>query len=167
MNYDRVITISVGNNRMSKNWQPQNILLSEFYEKLRIPNRSTETLNEYLNLKKSEQDEKKDIGGFVAGSLSGPRRKAGAVVGRDLITLDFDNMFYITIFRLSWMFLPKKPIPNWSLNFFWRLTRQPSQQEVPEFLPENSCNYVTVRFTMRTKYPFLFTIVKLMPLWNL
>ena len=92
MNYDRVVTISVGNNRMSKNWKPQNILLSEFYEKLRIPNRSTETLNEYLNLKKSEQDEKKDIGGFVAGSLSGPRRKAGAVVGRDLITLDFDNI---------------------------------------------------------------------------
>lgn len=54
-----VITISVGNNRMSKTGSLRNILLSEFYEKLHIPNRSTETLNEYLNLKKSEQDEKK------------------------------------------------------------------------------------------------------------
>ena len=92
MLYDRTITITVGNNRKSINWQPQSLLLSEFYEKLRIPSRSTETMQEYLSLKKSEQDDKKDIGGFVAGSLSGPRRKAGAVTGRDLITLDLDNI---------------------------------------------------------------------------
>ena len=92
MRYDRQITITVGNNRKSINWQPQAIMLSEFYEKLRIPNRSTETMQEYLALKKSEQDDRKDIGGFVAGSLSGYRRKAGAVTGRDVITLDFDNI---------------------------------------------------------------------------
>ena len=92
MQYDRKISIAVGNNRRSANWQPQMLMLSEFYEKLRIPARSTETMAEYLILKKSEQDERKDIGGFVAGSLSGPRRKAGAVTGRDLITLDFDNI---------------------------------------------------------------------------
>lgn len=92
MQYDREITITVGNNRKSVNWQPQSIMLSEFYEKLRIPNRSTETMREYLNLKKSEQDDKKDIGGFVAGTLSGPRRRAGAVTGRDIITLDFDTI---------------------------------------------------------------------------
>lgn len=92
MQFDRPITITVGNNRKSVNWQPQTIMLSEFYEKLRIPSRSTETMQEYLSLKKSEQDDKKDIGGFVAGSLSGPRRKAGAVTGRDIITLDFDSI---------------------------------------------------------------------------
>ena len=92
MQYDRKIIITVGNNRRSANWQPQTLMLSEFYEKLRIPARSTETMAEYLALKKSEQDDRKDIGGFVAGSLSGPRRKAGAVTGRDLITLDFDNI---------------------------------------------------------------------------
>lgn len=92
MLHDRQITITVGNNRKSINWQPQTTMLSEFYEKLRIPNRSTETLQNYLKLKKSEQDDKKDIGGFVAGKLSGPRRKSGAVIGRDIITLDFDNI---------------------------------------------------------------------------
>lgn len=92
MLHDRQITITVGNNRKSINWQPQTIMLSEFYEKLRIPNRSTETLQNYLKLKKSEQDDRKDIGGFVAGKLSGPRRKSGAVIGRDIITLDFDNI---------------------------------------------------------------------------
>lgn len=92
MQYDRRITITVGSSRKSINWQLQSIMLSEFYEKLRIPSRSTETMQEYLSLKKSAQDEKKDIGGFVAGSLSGSRRKAGAVTGRDVITLDFDNI---------------------------------------------------------------------------
>ena len=92
MQNDRKIIITVGNNRRSVNWQPQTLMLSEFYEKLRIPTRSTETMADYLVLKKSEQDDRKDIGGFVAGSLSGPRRKAGAITGRDLITLDFDNI---------------------------------------------------------------------------
>lgn len=92
MQYDRKIIVTVGNNRRSANWQPQILMLSEFYEKLRIPARSTETMAEYLTLKKSEQDDRKDIGGFVAGSLSGSRRKAGAVTGRDFITLDFDNI---------------------------------------------------------------------------
>lgn len=47
---------------------------------------------EYLAFPKNEQDDKKDIGGFVAGSFSGTRRKSSAVTGRDLITLDLDNI---------------------------------------------------------------------------
>lgn len=46
----------------------------------------------YLRLTKPQQDELKDVGGFVAGALSGPRRKGSAVAGRDVITLDFDNI---------------------------------------------------------------------------
>jgi hypothetical protein len=67
-------------------------MLSELYEKLRVPARSTETAAQYLALKKSEQDELKDVGGYVAGGLTGTRRKAGAVTGRDVITLDLDNI---------------------------------------------------------------------------
>jgi predicted P-loop ATPase len=89
---DRKILISVGNNRRSVNWQPQTLLLSELYEKMRIPARSTETMQEYLNLKKSEQDDLKDVGGYVAGGLLGTRRKAAAVTGRDVLTLDLDNI---------------------------------------------------------------------------
>lgn len=92
MQYDRKITYTVGNNRKSIHWQGQTSTLSAFYEKLRHPSRSTETMAEYLDCKKSEQDDKKDIGGFVAGTLSGPRRKAGTVTGRDIITLDLDTI---------------------------------------------------------------------------
>ena len=48
MVYDRQIIITVGNNRKSINWQPQSIMLSEFYEKRRIPSRTTETMQEDL-----------------------------------------------------------------------------------------------------------------------
>ena len=89
---DRKILISVGNHRRSVNWQPQTLLLSELYDRLRVPARSTESMQEYLNLSKSKQDDLKDVGGYVAGGLLGTRRKAGAVTGRDVLTLDLDNI---------------------------------------------------------------------------
>lgn len=92
MQYDRTITISVGASRRATHWQPQTMRVSELYEKLRLPARGAETLTEYLSLPKGKQDDLKDVGGFVAGTLSGPRRKAGAVTGRDVLTLDLDNI---------------------------------------------------------------------------
>lgn len=92
MIYERQITITVGENRKSVNWKPQTLLLSEFYTRLSIPARSSETMAVYLGLTKGQQDDLKDIGGFVAGTLSGTRRKANAVTGRDVLTLDLDNI---------------------------------------------------------------------------
>lgn len=92
MLHDRRITISVGSSRKAIQWQPQSMMLSEFYRRLSVPARGAESLAEYLQMPKSQQDDLKDIGGFVAGTLSGPRRKAGAVTGRDLLTLDLDNI---------------------------------------------------------------------------
>ncbi len=92
MIYDRQITISVGSSRKAVQWQPQSMQLSELYTRLRLPARGTETLAEYLQLPKSQQDDLKDVGGFVGGTLNGPRRKAGAVTGRDILTLDLDSI---------------------------------------------------------------------------
>lgn len=89
---DRQITISVGSSRTSTDWQPQTLTVSELYERLQIPARGTETQAEYFAMQKSQQDKLKDVGGFVAGALNGPRRKANAVTGRDVITLDLDNI---------------------------------------------------------------------------
>ncbi|WP_370866817.1 VapE domain-containing protein [Flavonifractor sp. DFI.6.63] len=89
---DRQITITTGASRRATQWTPQIILISEFYERLSLPKRGTETLAEYLNLSKGQQDDLKDVGGFVGGTLNGLRRKANAVTGRDLITLDLDNI---------------------------------------------------------------------------
>ena len=92
LQHDRKIKISIGNSRKDMRWKPQSLTVGELWEKLKSPARGTETISQYLALKKSQQDELKDVGGFVAGSLDGGRRKASAVTGRDIITLDFDTI---------------------------------------------------------------------------
>lgn len=90
LQHDRSIVISVGNSRKDIQWKAQNTTYGELYERLRSPQRGVETLADYLSLKKVDQDNLKDVGGFVGGSLSGGRRKATNVIGRDVITLDLD-----------------------------------------------------------------------------
>ena len=82
----------MGESRKSTNWQRVETTWSDLVEKLRTPTRTTETIEEYLNMSKAEQGKLKDCGGFVGGTLNGPQRKAANVEGRDLITLDMDNI---------------------------------------------------------------------------
>lgn len=92
MQNNRKIALASGASRRATVWTTQTLMVSELWEKLKVPARGTETLAEYLNLKKAQQDDLKDIGGFVGGTLNGPRRKANNVAGRDIITLDLDNI---------------------------------------------------------------------------
>lgn len=92
LRYDRQLRISVGASRKEMRWKPQTISISELWEKLGTPMRGIETLAEYLSLKKAQQDELKDVGGFVGGTLQNGRRKANNVTGRDIVTLDFDTI---------------------------------------------------------------------------
>lgn len=92
MRYNRQLKISTGGSRKATHWPESILLWSEFVERLKTPIRGTETIEEYLALPKSQQDALKDVGGFVGGSLAGARRKAANVTGRDLITLDLDNI---------------------------------------------------------------------------
>lgn len=89
---NRLLAISVGNNRKSVNWQRVELLWSDFVERIRNPQRTPETLEQYLAMGRAEQGVLKDIGGFVGGTLAGSHRKASAVTGRDLVTLDMDNI---------------------------------------------------------------------------
>ena len=87
---DKKLIISVGQSRTSKQWNQTELMWSEFIERLRTPQRTTETVEQYHQLPKLAQAKLKDIGGFVGGSLIGLQRKAINVTGRDLITLDLD-----------------------------------------------------------------------------
>lgn len=89
---DKAVTISVANQRYSTNWQPSNSSLSELYTRLEQPIRGAETLAQYLKLKKVQQDDLKDVGGFVAGRLNSSHRKNTTVVDRCIVTLDFDTI---------------------------------------------------------------------------
>ena len=89
---DKQLSVSVGNSRKATSWQPLTLTVSELYSRLETPMRGTETIAEYLAMPKAEQDNRKDIGGFVGGRLSGPRRKANNVIDRCIVTLDFDTI---------------------------------------------------------------------------
>lgn len=92
MQYNRQLTISAAGSRRASQWPAQTLYWSELIERLRTAVRGTETLAEYLKLPKSRQDDLKDVGGFVGGTLHENRRKATHVTGRDIISLDLDNI---------------------------------------------------------------------------
>lgn len=93
MTYDRQITISAGSSRNATRWPLQTLYWSELVERLQVPTRGTETLDTYLKLTKAQQDNLKDVGGFVGGIIhNGGRRKAGSIDGRDVLTLDLDHI---------------------------------------------------------------------------
>lgn len=92
MQNNRMLHISTAGSRKAIQWPGSTIMWSEFTEKLSTPVRGDETLEQYLAFPKAQQDELKDIGGFVGGTLKGNRRKQDHVEGRDLLTLDLDNI---------------------------------------------------------------------------
>lgn len=92
MQNDKKLKISVANNRKSTNWISQEILWSEFIKKLSTPTVTNESFEQFIRLKKSQQDELKDVGGFVGGVLKDNRRKSENVLNRCLISLDADNI---------------------------------------------------------------------------
>ena len=80
MQFDKKINIAVGNSRKSITWTNTEMMWSDFISKLQTPIKSTETLAEYMRYQKSKQDDLKDVGGFVGGSLSNGRRKSNNVL---------------------------------------------------------------------------------------
>ena len=89
---DRQLKISAAGNRWSKNWPTLQITWRGFLDKIKTPQRTSESYAEYMKLSKPQQDDLKDVGGFVGGELKDGRRKAVNVLSRDLITLDLDSI---------------------------------------------------------------------------
>ena len=62
MQYDRKLKISIAHSRKSTNWITEEITWSNFIKKLENPIRTQETYEQFMKLKKSQQDELKDVG---------------------------------------------------------------------------------------------------------
>lgn len=83
--------ISTGNSRKDKVWKEQTVSWEEFVEKLSQTTVTSETQEEYRKMKKYQQDNVKDVGGFVAGKLKDGRRRKESVIHRSMLTLDMDH----------------------------------------------------------------------------
>lgn len=88
--YDGQLPIATGRSRMETHWRNKQIPWSQLLKKLEKPTRTPESYAEYMKLPKNQQDQIKDVGGFVGGRLKGGRRTAENVAVRQIITLDAD-----------------------------------------------------------------------------
>lgn len=87
---ERVFIVSVGDSRESKKWKRTNYKWPDFVQRCTQTQRTKETAVEYARMSKDKQGKIKDVGGFVAGSLNGERRKKENVTSRSMLTLDLD-----------------------------------------------------------------------------
>ncbi len=82
--------ISTGNSRKDRFWKEQTVSWDEFVKRLSRTTVTSETQEEYRKMKKYQQDNVKDVGGFVAGQLKDGRRTKASIINRSMLTLDMD-----------------------------------------------------------------------------
>ncbi len=87
---DPEIWISEGRSRFSKEWKNKRLHWSVLLARLKNATMTQETMTEFLAMSKSQQDQIKDVGGFVGGTLTDGQRKSETVKLRSLVTFDLD-----------------------------------------------------------------------------
>lgn len=98
------LSISVGNSRMEKKWNQVDMSLDAFRDRIATTTRTAETVSQYAKMSKAQQDNIKDVGGFVMGTLKGGRRKKDCVITRSGLTLDMDYASPDTIEHVEMLF---------------------------------------------------------------
>ena len=82
--------LSVAGSSASLKWTTVKYTWSDFLERLNRDIRGTETMRDFDRLDRTARANLKDVGGYMAGGLSGARRLKSAVLSRSMITLDVD-----------------------------------------------------------------------------
>ena len=88
----RELNFCVADSRRASVWRPVRMSLEQLWDRLSVPVRTAETVEEYRAMPKGERDRIKDRGGFLAGTLDGGRRRKRDVTGRSMVTLDCDRL---------------------------------------------------------------------------
>lgn len=84
------LEIAIAPSRMAKTWKNVTWTWGELVDKCRKTKRTGETSAEYNAMTKAEQAARKDVGGFVGGTLKEGKRRNGFVTSRSCATLDID-----------------------------------------------------------------------------
>ena len=86
------LAVACGNSSRAKTWTNKKMTFEQLKARLRNTLRTSETVDEYKNMKSTDRETAKDHGGFVAGELKNGRRRIDAVLSRSMITLDGDQV---------------------------------------------------------------------------
>ncbi len=87
----RDLPLAYGNSCFAKTWPNKTTTFDDLCTRLEHTIRTTESVEEYPKLPKTERDRIKDKGGFVGGQLRDNRRKRENVICRSMLTLDCDH----------------------------------------------------------------------------
>lgn len=91
--YDAEITIAIAKSRFSQHLTNEHLLWSEFINRLSNAKQINQTFDEYLKLSKDKQDDLKDVGGFIGGTLIADGNKTlDNILSRQILTFDADNL---------------------------------------------------------------------------
>ncbi|MEW8995713.1 VapE domain-containing protein [Clostridium sp.] len=104
LKYEGSLTLAVGESRRDKQWNNVHVTWGQLIEKLSSTVYTSETLEEYRNSPKDLQDNIKDVGGFVGGTLKDGRRTKASVMDRQLLTLDCDYATSYLWYTLDMLF---------------------------------------------------------------
>lgn len=87
---DIELNIATGRSRKEVVWRNRKTFWSKLVNRVATTHRTHENYADYLKMKKDEQANIKDVGGFVGGHLKEGKRSNGYVLNRQIITLDID-----------------------------------------------------------------------------
>ena len=87
LQYDIEFTIATAPQRFAKKWKHTKTTWTHLLERLSKPTVTGETVAEYKAMKKSDRDNRKDIGGFVCGYLKDGQRLKQNVEYRQVVCL--------------------------------------------------------------------------------
>ena len=79
LKYNGKLQIATAATRFTKTWRNGETTWQELLNKLQKTTRTGETIKQFLALKKNEQDNIKDVGGFFGGYLIGGKRGNNSV----------------------------------------------------------------------------------------
>ena len=97
----RDLNIAYGNSCHAKTWSNKTTTFDALCDRLSTTIRTTESVQEYPKLPKTQRDQVKDKGGFVAGQLKDNRRRRENVVSRSMLAFDADRarMDFVSAFK--------------------------------------------------------------------
>ena len=88
----RQLTVYTARSRKDAVLQETSMDVGGLFARLSTSQELAVTHGEYMGLKKSQQDELKDVGAYIPGQLRDGRRRKGCIITRSAAVLDADNL---------------------------------------------------------------------------
>ena len=98
--------VSIGNSRMDKKFNCTDMTYEDFVSRLSKTKYTAETMEQYRKMPKGQQDNIKDVGGFVLGKLKGGRRKKDCVISRHPMSTGQSAVCLHRISESSFLMIP-------------------------------------------------------------